>query len=131
MKYNKTTRDVLLSNVNRKYAPRKRAKKANYDTWVGNQGEPVEYKKDGRRRAKECADTGGRLSCMIGRHMETVDALKVMWNCSRTEVILRLLRPLYFPIKYSAKYGEKKIGNPYPTVISLDPRDWEDEELNP
>ena len=127
----KPHKNIILTERDKKPKKHARPLRCNKDKWVDSVGVPLEYHRRTRREGNQKLLNSGLLHVVIGRHAETIDRLSRAWDCSVTEVVLRLLRPLYKPVMRARLKKEKTIGNPYPEQISLDPGDWEDEELKP
>ena len=100
--------DIIAYNKNRERAPIKRPQKSRGDAWVDEAGAPMEIPKG--RTKNTCIDDkeDGVICCRIGRHIETLNKLKKIWKCSRTEALLRLLRPYYVPVRDSIRDGNDR-----------------------
>jgi len=124
-------KNIVFTERDKKPKKHRRPQRCNKTKWVGESGIPLEYHRRARNeRDSKLLDTG-RVNVLLGRHAETIDRLSRAWDCSITEVFLRLLRPLFLPVRQAIGKGEKTISNPYPEKISLVQGDWKDEELSP
>ncbi len=108
-----------------RYSRGKKPGRCKSDPLIDGVGFPCEAYKRKRYKPADPDPENGRIVVEIRRHIETLNRLQVIWACTRTEALLRLLRPIYAPVRDAYDKEAKEI------VLkrrwySTDPKDYDE-----